>query len=73
MDKMKAAILKHGNPFAAEGNKPHNVITHAYSHDEYITTILNTNVSLVSFNYTLHLMFLKDTKIPPGARGLIGI
>jgi len=34
MHKIKAAILKHGNPFAAEGDKLHNVITHAYIHDE---------------------------------------
>jgi len=31
---IKAAILKHGNPFAAEGDKLHIVITHAYIHDE---------------------------------------
>src|SRR6218665_3959818 len=27
IDKIKAAILKHGNPFAVEGDKLHNVIT----------------------------------------------
>ena len=30
IDKVKAAILKHGNPFVTEGDKLHNVITHAY-------------------------------------------
>ena len=30
IDKIKAEILKHGNPFVTEGDKLHNVITHAY-------------------------------------------
>ena len=45
IDKIKAALLKHGNPFAVEGDKLHNVITHAYSRDEYVPTILNADVT----------------------------
>ena len=41
IEKIKAAILKHGNPFAVEGDKLHNVITHAYIPDEYVPKILN--------------------------------
>jgi len=43
IDKIKAEILKHGNPFVAEGDKLHNVITHAYIPDEYVPTILNAD------------------------------
>jgi len=45
VDKIKAAILKHGNPFAAEGEKLHNMITHAYIPDEYEALILNADVT----------------------------
>jgi len=45
IDKIKAAILKHGNPFAVEGDKLHNVITHAYIPDEYVQRILNADVT----------------------------
>jgi len=45
IDRIKSAILKHGNPFAAEGEKLHNVITHAYIPDEYVPTILNADVT----------------------------
>ncbi len=45
IDKIKAAILKHGSPFSAEGDKLHNVITHAYIPDEYVPTILNADVT----------------------------
>ena len=45
IDKIKTAILKHGNPFAAEGDKLINVITYAYIHDVYVPTILNTDVT----------------------------
>jgi len=38
-------ILKHGNQFAAEGDKLHNVITHAYIPAEYVQTILNADVT----------------------------
>jgi len=40
IDNIKAAILKHGNPFAVEGDMLHNVITHAYIPDEYVQVIL---------------------------------
>src|SRR6218665_1429705 len=45
IDTIKAAILKHGNPFAVEGDRLHNVITHAYIPDEYVQTILNADVT----------------------------
>lgn len=45
IDRIKAAILKHGNPFAVEGDKLYNVITHAYIPDEYVPTILNADVT----------------------------
>jgi len=35
VDKIKAAILKHG-----EGEKLHNMITHAYIPDEYVSLTL---------------------------------
>ncbi len=31
--KIKADILDHGNAFAVEGDRLHNMITHAYVHD----------------------------------------
>ena len=37
--------MKHWNPFATEGDKLHNVITHAYIPDEYVPTILNADVA----------------------------
>jgi len=45
IDKIKAAILKHGNPFAAEGDKVHNGITHAYIPVDYVPMILNADVT----------------------------
>src|SRR6218665_3813987 len=45
IDKIKAAILKHRNPFAVEGDKLHNVITHAYIPDEYVQVILNADAT----------------------------
>ena len=30
INKIKAAILSHGNPFTTEGDKLYNMITHAY-------------------------------------------
>lgn len=30
VEKIKAAILSHGNPFSTEGNHLYNFITHAY-------------------------------------------
>jgi hypothetical protein len=45
IDKIKAAILSHGNPFATEGDQLHNLITHAYIPDEYVPQILNIDVT----------------------------
>ncbi len=39
--KLKAAILRHGNPFAVEGNQLYNFITHAYVPQGYVSQILN--------------------------------
>ena len=41
VNKIKAAILDHGNPFAIEGL--HNMITHAYVPGEFVEQILNAN------------------------------
>ena len=41
--KIKAAIIDHGNPFAVEGHRLHNMITHAYVPDEFMDQILNAN------------------------------
>lgn len=41
VDKMKGAILSHGNPFAAEGDQLYNFITHAYVPQESVPQILN--------------------------------
>jgi len=35
IDKIKEAMLKHGNPFAVVGDKLHDVVTHAYIPDVY--------------------------------------
>ena len=43
VDKIKAAILSHGNPFAVEGNQLYNFITHAYVPQEYVPQILNVD------------------------------
>ncbi|KAJ8364290.1 hypothetical protein SKAU_G00131210 [Synaphobranchus kaupii] len=43
IDKIKAAILSHGNPVTAEGDKLYNMITHAYVPQEYVPQILNIN------------------------------
>ncbi|CAK6975647.1 hypothetical protein KUCAC02_002633%2C partial [Scomber scombrus] len=45
IDKIKAAILSHGNPFTTEGDKLHNVITQAYIPDEYVQHILNADAT----------------------------
>ena len=45
VDKIKAAILSHGNPFTAEGDKLYNIITHAYIPDEFVPQILNADVT----------------------------
>ena len=41
--KIKAAILDHGNPFAVEGDRRHNMITQAYVPHEFVEQILNAN------------------------------
>ena len=41
VDKIKEAILCHGNPFAVEGDKTYNLINHAYVPDAYVSQILN--------------------------------
>ena len=41
VDRIKAAILSHGNPFAAEGDQLYNFITQAYVPQEYVPQILN--------------------------------
>ena len=43
VDKIKAAILSHGNPFTVEGNQLYNFITNAYVPQEYIPQILNAD------------------------------
>ena len=40
VSKIKSAILTHGNPFAADGERLYNLITHAYIPDEYALQIL---------------------------------
>ena len=41
VDRIKAAILSHANPFAAEGDQLYNFITHAYAPQESVSQILN--------------------------------
>ncbi|XP_014676761.1 PREDICTED: uncharacterized protein LOC106816650 [Priapulus caudatus] len=41
VDRIKAAILSHGNPFAAEGDQLYNFITHTYVPQESVSQILN--------------------------------
>ena len=41
VDKIKASILSHGNPFSIEGNELYNLITHAYIPQKYVPQILN--------------------------------
>ena len=43
VDKIKAAIIAHGNPFAVEGDRLHNMISHAYVPDEFVEQIFNAN------------------------------
>ena len=43
VDKIKAAILKYGNPFAIEGNQLYNLITHAHIPQAYVPQILNVD------------------------------
>lgn len=41
VSKIKAAILSHGNPFDVEGDQLFNMMTHAYSPQEFVAQILN--------------------------------
>ena len=43
VNKIKTAILSHGNPFAAEGDQLYNFITQAYVPQEYVSQILNAD------------------------------
>ena len=43
VNKIKSAIIDHGNPFAVEGDILHNMITHAYVPDEFVEQIRNAN------------------------------
>ena len=43
VNKIKSAILDHGNPFAVEGDRLHNMITHSCVPDEFVEQILNAN------------------------------
>ena len=43
VNKIKCAIIGHGNPFAVEGDRLHNMITHAYVPDQFVEQILNAN------------------------------
>ena len=43
VNKIKAAILTQGNPFAAEGSQIYNFITNAYVPQEYVPQILNAD------------------------------
>ena len=39
VDKIKAAILSHGNPFTVEGNQLYNFITNAYVQEQHVAQI----------------------------------
>ena len=43
VNKIKSAILDHGNPIAVEGDRPHNNITHTFVPDDFVEQILNAN------------------------------
>ena len=43
VEKIKAAILSHGNLFAVEGHQLYNFITNAYVPQEYVPQILNAD------------------------------
>ena len=43
VDKIKSAILSHGNPFAAEGDQLYDFTTNAYVPHEYVSQILNAD------------------------------
>ena len=43
VNKIKSAILDHGNPFAIEVDRLHNMITHAGVPGEFVEQLLNAN------------------------------
>ena len=43
VNKIKSTILGDGNPFAVEGERFHNMITHAYVPDEFAEHNLHAN------------------------------
>ena len=43
VNKIKSAILDHGNPFAVEGDRLHNMMTHACVPDEFVEHKRNAN------------------------------
>ena len=43
VNKTRSAILDHGNPFAVEGDRLHNMITHSCVPDEFVEQIHNAN------------------------------
>ena len=43
VNEIKSAILDHGNPFAVEGDRLHNMITHACVPYEFVEQIRNAN------------------------------
>jgi len=57
VDKIKTAILSHGNPFAAEGNQLYNFITNAYVPQEYVPQIMKLARSFMK------IMLLSETSL----------
>ena len=45
INKIKAAILSHGNPFSTKSDQLDNLTTHAYIENEYVPQILNINAT----------------------------
>ena len=45
INKIRAVILKHKNPFASNGDRLQNVITHAYIPDKNVPSILTADVT----------------------------
>ncbi|KAK3886488.1 hypothetical protein Pcinc_009358 [Petrolisthes cinctipes] len=72
IDKIKPAILKHGNPFAAEGDKLHNMITQANIPDELMVLArssrdINQKEAIGNHEFTLtpRALFAPDSRILP--------
>ena len=43
VNKINAAILDRGNPFAVEGDRLHKMINHSYVPDQFVEERLNAN------------------------------